>query len=140
MGFIFVEICFANDVAAFHRPMFLDVGQRIQLFGCRELRSSRDTQSVGSPQRINVEALSLAYAAGKIFATVAERKNHRIIGKTWLNVDRTTDGAPVNGNFTDLGLLSTAQETTLFNSGDLELGPLGIDTKLLSQARADDDR
>ena len=138
-GAVLSEVGFADDLAAFHRPVLLGVGQVVDLAGDLDGGTGGETKCAGGAGRVEVVADALADAT-RDRAAVAEREHEGVVGQTWLDVERTADGDAVDGDFAYKGLLFALLEVGVFFAGDLKQRTFRIDAEVQGQARADKDR
>ena len=108
-----LEVRFAHDVAAFHRPVLLGVRKFHARAGVAERRPGREAQGVARPDGVGVEARARANVAG-LAAAVAEREHDGVIREAGLDVDRTAHGAAVDGHLEHMGVLLALRELRLF--------------------------
>ena len=116
---ILVEIGLANDIAAFHRPVFLGIGEEESRAGVGERATRGDVLVRDRADRIGVETSAFAHVAG-CDAAVAKRHDHRIVGETWLDVQRALDLTTAHGEFVDAPVFLADRKFVFLNACDLE--------------------
>ena len=116
---ILVEVGLANNIPAFHRPVFLGIGEEQSRAGVGERPTRGDVLVRDRADRIGVETSTFAHMAG-CDAAVAEGHNHRIVRETWLDVQRALDLATAYSEFVDASVFLTDRKLVFLDARDLE--------------------
>ena len=116
---ILVEVGFAHDVAAFHRPVLLGVGEEESRAGVGERATRGNVLIRDRADRIGVKPSALADVAG-CDAAVAEGHNHCIVRETWLDVQRALDLATAHSEFVDAPVFLADRKLVFLNARDLK--------------------
>ncbi len=139
VGVELVEVGLAHDVAAFHGPVLLGVGEQAELIlQDSELGAGGDMQAVGAAQGVAVEADVLAHATGN-GAAIAEGDGDGPVGEARLDVQGTADGATVDRDLAEEGFFATLAVGGVFLAGDLDERTAGLDAELRGEAGRDED-
>ena len=133
----FVEIGFPDEIAAFHRPVFLDVGEQRALAGVHQRRASGKAHRRRRAERVGAGAGPLPHMARR-GAAVAECDDERVIRKAGLDVDRAADLAATDGDLEDAGVFLADLKVVFLDARHLQRRTLGVDAELLAELRADE--
>src|SRR5690606_5071904 len=128
---------FANEVAAFHRPMLLSVGEQVTLVEHLDDGAGGDIGRGEGAGRIEIMTGALPYSTTD-GAPVTERQHDGPIGQTGLDVKRAPHRDTVDGDFAkECGFLAL-RILREFLAGHLQRGTAGFDAESLAETRADE--
>src|SRR5262249_43046993 len=88
---VLLEIGFAHNRTAFHRPMVLRAGNLVGLAGRTDGRTECDVFSIGRAQWVYVETHLMTDPSG-LLSPISQCQPQRIIRHAWLHPDRSADG------------------------------------------------
>src|ERR1051326_9329020 len=108
VGFLSVllEVRFADDGAAFHRPMVLRAGKWIFFTCLTDRRSDGKIFTAGCAQEVGIEPCAFSNAA-RPNTPIAKSQPQGIIGQSGLNPNRATDIAVAKFDFDQIIVLDT---------------------------------
>ncbi len=115
---VFIQVGFADNVAAFHRPVLLGVGQGAAFAREGDFCAGGDGRCRRGESTVGIEAGALPHPPG-LLAAIAQREDDGVVGKPRLDVDRSAHHAPVDSDLTDMGHLLAAHEFGFLHPGDL---------------------